>query len=43
MGISWLLSSIIFGESELNVGRSPKYFGVVLIVYTAMMLITIVK
>lgn len=42
MGIAWLFSSIVFGEAELSVGRSPKSFGIVLIVFTGMLFITIV-
>ena len=43
MSLAWLLSSMVFGDGDMSVGRSPKSFGIVLIVFAGMLFLTIVN
>ena len=43
ISLGWLLSSMVFSDGDMVVGRSPKTFGIILIVFTGIFLFTIVK
>jgi len=41
--LTWIISSIVFSNADLNVGMSPKSFGVVLIIFTVMLFVSMVR